>query len=376
MSKRILIVGAGIGGLTLARLLQQQGDSPLVIEKTPEFKPVGAGLIVAANAIAVLEHLGLRPELERLGTRLSSGAITDASGRILLPMTFSSPKASAVALHRSDLQRSLLGPLASEIVWGCTVERLEQRPNGVRVGFSTGREAEFDGVIGADGVRSSIRRLAIGHSEPVYAGYSSWRFVVPHPDGLDLPGPVEMWGHGRRLGLVPIGNRRIYGYTTQNDPGYAKDLPGDRLERFRSLFDEFAGAAPAVLRQVLDASQLISTQIEELTLEHWVRDCVGLIGDAAHAMTPNLGQGAGMAIEDAFVLAAQLQKADVTAALRHYQRLRQPRVRWVQRTARLLGVVGQVAFGPLVTVRNALLRATPAGSSRQQIRTLLEGGPA
>ena len=374
MKPSVLIVGGGIGGLTLALLLRKQGMEPRVIEKSPEYKPVGAGIILAANAIAVLEKLGLRGKLEQAGRQLEGGAITDAKGQTLLPMNFSSRNISAIALHRGRLQEVLLEALQVEL--GTTVERLEQHPNKVSVRFNTDKEAAFDYVIGTDGIHSSIRGLVFGDVQPQYAGYSSWRFVVPQPGSVRLEHPVEMWGSGKRLGLVPIGGNMMYGYTTQNAPQGQLDAAENRLERFQTLFAEFGGVAPAVLATLDKSTHLISTQIEEIQLERWVKGRVALLGDSAHAMTPNLGQGAGMAIEDAFVLSEQLGKLNNPSALIEYERLRKPRVQQVQNTSRLLGQLGQWSFGPAVAVRNALLKLTPESQGRQQVRMLLEGGPA
>ena len=234
-------------------------------------------------------------------------------------------------MHRARLHQALLAPLRAAVRTGADVVGVEPRGERVAVTLAgaggapaAAETVEADLVIGADGVRSATRRLVFGGPPPRYAGYTSWRFVVPQPRAL--PDSTEMWGRGRRLGLVPLGGGALYGFAVVNAPQGAPDAPADRLARVRAAFAGFGGAAPEVLRSVARPEQLIPADIEEVVTGRWVHGRVALLGDAAHAMTPDLGQGAGMAIEDAVVLADLLAGAaedgQVEQALAAYQERR------------------------------------------------------
>lgn len=372
MKPKVLIVGAGIGGLTLARFLEQQGLQVVVVEKAPELRPVGAGLVLAANAIRVLDRLGMVPRLKELGQETRQGLLCDAAGLVLSEMTFATPDSLAIALHRSALQTVLLEGLQSPIRLGQTVAQIHQTET-VEVSFSTGLTERFDLVIGADGLRSSLRTLLFGPIEPNYAGYTSWRFVTQNPKQNPVEVPVEMWGRGKRFGLVPIGQNQVYGYTTQNEPHTASPKPD--LEQFKQTFAGFGSWVPSVFNQLSEGSVLIHTAIEEIRRERWFKGRVALLGDAAHAMTPNMGQGAGMAIEDAYVLARALQQQPIPQALQTYQEQRYNRVRQIQNASRQIGQVGQWASPLAVSLRNNLLRLAPKGSGARQLQALLQSGP-
>ena len=189
-----------------------------------------------------------------------------------------------------------------------------------------------------------------------------------------------MWGRGRRLGLVPLGGGALYGFAVVNAPQGAPDAPADRLARVRAAFAGFGGAAPEVLRSVARPEQLIPADIEEVVTGRWVHARVALLGDAAHAMTPDLGQGAGMAIEDAVVLADLLAGAaedgQVDHALAAYRDRRFRRVGRVQDASRAAGRVAQWSAGPAVGLRALLLRALPASVTERRLEDLLMAGPA
>ena len=369
---KILIVGGGIGGLTLAIALKRHGLQAQVIERAEALRAVGAGITIQVNAAAVLRQFGLGEALSKAGHPFDEAMITDELGQILSRVHFSDrlgKLGKSIALHRSDLHQLLYEPVQQQVRLNCGLMELRQTPQQVWVGFSDGSQESYDLVVGADGIRSQTRRLAFGPIEPRYAGYDSWRFVLPA--STDLSNPIEMWGRGVRLGLVPIGKGLIYGFTTFS----AHDDPAGRIALFHRLFGGFAGPAKPILPLLNSPDQLIHTRIEEVSLPNWYKGRVVLLGDAAHAMTPNLGQGAGMAIEDAYVLAEQLATKPLPAALAGYQQQRQQRVQQVQNTARLLGQVGQWVWAPAVALRNFAVKATPAHITRGRSESILCSGP-
>jgi 2-polyprenyl-6-methoxyphenol hydroxylase-like FAD-dependent oxidoreductase len=258
---------------------------------------------------------------------------------------------------------------------GQTVTALGRDGDGVDVTFSDGSGSRFDLVVGADGIRSAVRRFVAPEIAPRYAGYTSWRFVVEGEAAADHP--VELWGTGRRVGVVPIGGGQTYAYATANTPEGGRD-PEPAAESFRRRFADFGGPVPEVLAGLGDGAALIRTDISEAFAPRWVFGRVVLLGDAAHAMTPNLGQGAAMAIEDAFVLANALASAHPPAkALAEYERVRLPRVRAIADEARRLGKIGQWESPLACGLRSRVMKLVPASASSARMeRLLVDGAPA
>jgi 2-polyprenyl-6-methoxyphenol hydroxylase-like FAD-dependent oxidoreductase len=205
----------------------------------------------------------------------------------------------------------------------------------VRARSADGESFEADVLVGADGIHSTVRDRLFGRTQPSYMGYRSHRFVVENPGIAHF---TEFLGHGRRIGLVPISATRLYVWTTFNSPA---DRPP--AQDLRAQFAEFADRRIAqVFARLRAADGVILTEIEELRAERWAEGRAALLGDAAHAMTPNIGQGAGMAMEDAAVLAEELKNApDPQAALQSYERRRAPRVDTIMKVSREVGEDGQ-----------------------------------
>lgn len=309
-----------------------------------------------------------RPLL-KLGQRFEQARIVDPQGRALQTVSLPQvhPRAYGLGLFRPDLHRTLAAGLP--VRWGVALEGLhvEAGADGVRVQLSGGEERHYAAVIGADGLHSRVREQGFGVAGPVYSGYTCWRFVAESPLAL---APTEWWGAGRRIGLVATGQGRVYGYATLNAPaGKHRDAAGSAA-LLRRLFADFA--LPLALPET-DAG-LIHHDPYELRRHHWIRGPLALVGDAAHAMTPNLGQGAALGIEDAAVLARALQRyGPGPHAFAVYEQVRRNRVATLARTSRVLGRVGQWEHPLLVTLRNASLVSTPPWVPEAQLRSQLLG---
>ncbi|MFC4637908.1 FAD-dependent monooxygenase [Deinococcus hohokamensis] len=369
MTPSVLIVGAGIGGLGLAQALSRAGVRVQVIEKVTSLRPVGAGLILSGNALRVMQRLGLFEAVMQVGQPLVSACLTDAAGRNLQSMSYEA-SGGAVALHRAELQAVLAQGLPEQVRFATTLQALRQTPEGVDVTLSDGSEHQFGAVVGADGLHSAVRHLVFGDVPKQYAGYTSWRFV------LSTPGPqhaLEMWGRGRRLGLVPLSGGQTYGYVTANVPEGQADDPAGRPAEVRAHCSDFGGCAPEYLALLKEDTPVIRTDIHEVQLPRWAHGRVALLGDAAHAMTPNLGQGAAMSLEDAWVLGRHLKAAsNVPEALARFEDLRRRRVNRVQTASRFLGRVGQLEAGALRTLRDIGMRLAPLALARRSASGLFQ----
>ena len=340
---RVLIVGGGIGGLSLARELGLRGIHANVLERAAQLNPVGAGIIMNPNAMRVLERNGLADAVRADAWPYATRETRDRRGRLLAtrdyrPLYESGKLAEGALVHRAHLLEVLYRSLPPRTVrFGETVNEI--------------RAIEADLVVGADGIRSQVRREVFGEVAPRYMGYRSHRLIMENVAGV--PCFTEYLGRGQRIGLVPISESKLYVWTTFNSPRTAKpdvDLP--------RLFAQFTDERLQRLFSALpDPEAIITTEIEELWAEDWIRlsaqRAAVLLGDAAHAMTPNIGQGAGMAMEDAAVLAEELASGvEIEHALGNYARRRKPRAAMVVRLSREVGKDGQRSFAPACWLRD------------------------
>jgi 2-polyprenyl-6-methoxyphenol hydroxylase-like FAD-dependent oxidoreductase len=337
---RAMIVGAGIGGLTTAIALRRAGIEATVFERAGEIKEVGAGILLAANAVRALGELGLLHEVRQLGTPASAGRIHSWRGKTLaevpareLEKTFGAP---SVAVHRADLQGFLLKEAGEKnVVLGENCSGFEQDDAGVTAIFADGTVERGELLIGADGLYSTVRARLFGREKPRYAGYTAWRAVVkPGRELLPWGTGFESWGRGVRFGCAHIGGVRVYWFATRNAPEGERDSPlgspsGPKVA-LRRLFDGWHHPVPDLIAETEEWAIRRDDLYDRAPLSgSWGEGRVTLLGDAAHPATPNLGQGACQAIEDAVVLARCLEqivranaKDSVPSALRRYEGLR------------------------------------------------------
>jgi 2-polyprenyl-6-methoxyphenol hydroxylase-like FAD-dependent oxidoreductase len=345
-----LVVGGGIGGLSLARELAIRELPVTVLEKAPQLNPVGAGIIMNPNAMGVLERNGLAGAVRKNAWPYLTRETCDHRGRVLAirdyrPLYDAGKLAVGGLVHRAHLLDVLYRGVPREAVhFGVTLNKIELLPGRVRAETERGEILEAEVLVGADGIHSQVRRQLFGEIRPRYMGYRSHRMVVDNVAGTRHF--TELMGQGQRIGLVPVSETRLYVWTTFNSPRDRPQAIGS-ADDFRALFEQFTDErVRRVFAQLKSADGIISTEIEEVSLERWVQGRAALLGDAAHAMTPNIGQGAGMAMEDAAILADELQAAGreaqgVEQALENYVRRRRPRVESVMRISREVGDEGQ-----------------------------------
>ena len=326
----ILIVGGGIGGLSIARELSLRHIPCTVLERANQLNPVGAGIIMNPNAMAVLERNGLADQVRADSWPYLTRETRDRTGRLLAtrdyrPLYESGKLAQGALVHRAHLLDVLYRSLpAGTVQFGSTITQFEA-----------------DLVIGADGIHSSVRRKFFGDIPARYMGYRSHRLIMENV--ADVRCFTEYLGRGQRIGLVPIGEKRLYVWTTYNSPRGEKRAP-DLRRQFAQFKDE---TIQKLFTALPPAESIITTEIEELWADDWVRlgadgKSTVLLGDAAHALTPNIGQGAGMAMEDAAVLAEELASgAEIEHALGNYANRRKARVEAVMRISREVGEDGQ-----------------------------------
>ena len=329
---RILIVGGGIAGLGLCRALLQQEVVPDIVERAASWPSSGTGLYIPGNGVRALKALGLADRVLARAVCMSHQRVLDHTGRRLLEIELAkmwSRAGPCVGITRSELHRVLLESTAGVPVrLGTSVAGLGQHDDKVTVSFTDGSTGTYDLVVGADGIHSGTRRLLFGNMPPRHLGQVSWRFLV------DFAGAIDTWtvmlGPGRAFLAMPVGPNRLYCYADLATFASGDTTEGDPV-RLRALFEDFAEPVPSILN-TLDCDHAIHfAPIEEMALDPCVRGRVVLIGDAAHATSPNMAEGASMALEDALVLARMLGTPGSTdEALSAFSERRRPRIRWVQ----------------------------------------------
>jgi 2-polyprenyl-6-methoxyphenol hydroxylase-like FAD-dependent oxidoreductase len=220
-------------------------------------------------------------------------------------------------------------PLTWPIRYGTSVVSLEQQADAVAVTCTDGASARYALVVGADGIRSVTRRLALDQSEPRYRGQLSWRFLAPRPPGID--GWTVYLGAERAFLMLPVSAGQVYCYADRTESRLGADPPEGRLERLRAVFRDFAEPVGEVIASLETPEQVHVAAIEDVVLDQWSNGRVVLIGDAAHAMSPNMACGAAMAFEDSLVLGEIVGEHGATPAmLPQFEIRRAARVRWVR----------------------------------------------
>ncbi|MDT0884938.1 FAD-dependent monooxygenase [Staphylococcus pseudintermedius] len=368
---KIGIVGAGIGGLTAAIMLRAQGHDISIYEKQDTISEVGAGIGIGDNVIQMLGEHDLAKGIKNAGQVLTTMRIFDEQGHILntLPL---SDKNTNVTLERQTLVDLLKSYLDDELFhFNHKVTHVESNGTTGTIHFKEQSAVQVDMIIGADGIRSQVRQSVQPKSKVQYQGYTCFRGIV---DDMDMLKPIadEYWGQKGRFGIVPLLDGRAYWFATMNAKENDMHFKKFNKPYLQAYFNHF----PEPVRKVLDL------QAETAILHHDIYDLkslstfvyeknIVLLGDAAHATTPNMGQGAGQSMEDAIVLSNVLKKYDtLESALKRYNRLRVKHTRQITKRSRQIGKVAQKANGLSIKMRNRFMRLLPTWVMKRQTQLL------
>jgi len=372
--KKFAIIGGGIGGLTLAIALQQNGFEVSVYENAPVLKPLGAGLILAANAIKAFHQIGIEESVLASGRALKVLRIKDQDGNILNEVNSEKLTAklgfvNTFTIHRADLHAVLAGHLRPGTIHtnkGC----VDYFNDGAKVilQFHDGSSTEADYVVAADGIHSMIRKKLLPETYPRYAGYTCWRAVIDHiPADVNMEETSETWGKGKRFGIVPLSGNRIYWFACINAGRNDLQMQQMNIDDLKRTFSGFHFSVGEILNKTTDSQLIWNDIIDIRPLKKFAFGNIVLIGDAAHATTPNMGQGACLAIEDAAVLANCLLRYPAAEAFTRFEQKR------IQRTTRIVnqswrfGQIAQLENPLLVRVRNFAMRTTPESIMEKQL---------
>lgn len=376
--KRALIIGGGIGGLAAAIALQQIGWQVRVFERAQKIEPVGAGITLWHNAIKAMESLGLGEVLLKHSVEGLHGGIVDRRGKMLTALEdarqFGIDGPLMIGLHRADLHTMLCEALQPGVLQtAARFERFSQDQNGVMAFFADGHVERGDLLIGADGLHSKVRAQLFGYQEPVYSGQAGWRAVVP-ASVINLTDPIgfEAWGRGDLFGMVPLSNNRIYWFAAVNRPLGSQDPPEGRKAELLNVFAGWVDPIERLIKGTPEEKILRNDIFDRDPINSWSRGRVVLLGDAAHPMCPNLGQGACQALEDVVVLAHELgHNAEIATALQAYERRRVGRANQIVLASRQMKNLTHIPYSWACYLRNQTMQILPKRIQTNQIKSVI-----
>ncbi len=340
--KKILIVGAGIGGQSAAIALKKAGMDVSIVEIAPAFNVYGVGIIQQQNAIKALESLGIAQEAMRRGSPYGQVKMFTAGGH---PVGLAGPPATDKYPSHNGISRRILHDIMFEeiqklsipVIMNTTVEEIKNTAVGVTVKLTNGQTASFDLLIASDGINSKIRNMVFDNVKPRYVGLSVWRY--PFKKHKDLDSGYIYYGKKSKIGFVPMSAENMYMFLVSAE-GEDPTIPADKLvEKLKNYMAEYP--IPLVkesLEQVTDSNLVNYRSLEALWVKDtWFKNRVVLIGDAAHATIPQLGSGAALAIEDAVVLSEELASKPIEDALNGFMNRRYERCKTIVNASETLG---------------------------------------
>jgi 2-polyprenyl-6-methoxyphenol hydroxylase-like FAD-dependent oxidoreductase len=367
---RVLIIGGGIGGLTAALALRQVGFNVAVFERASELAEIGAGITLWTNAVKVLRILNVADAVCDAGHIIERGELRSWRGDVLVvtPVGEVGRKlgAPSVGLHRAALQQELFRKLGEGVIHlGAACVNVEQDTQGVTAYYSNGRTERGAILIGADGLRSTVGETFLRRQPLRYAGYICYRGITRLLGPSLPPGyAFESWGPGRRFGAIRMDSQRIYWFANLSVPPSSSDPTPKRT--LRAQFDRWHAPIAEIIDSTEEAAVLRHEVYDRKPEKHWGMGRISLLGDAAHPMTPDLGQGACQAIEDAIVLARCISGTeDYCAALRLYESRRWKRVSDIVKRSRWQGWIAQQSSPLACRVRDFMTKAVPTALMRR-----------
>lgn len=372
------ILGSGIGGLTTAIALQQKGIRTRLFEQAHEIKQIGTGIGLGNNAMQVFAKLGLKDAIEAKGNAISQVNVTDKQ---LNPLTRSDLRpfeakynAKNMVIHRGDLQHILLDYLMAHtdsdmLYLNHKLKHVSQKPDstGYQLHFDNGTVIDSKYLLGADGIHSQVRQSLFKGAKLRASNQVCWRGVLDY----ELPEQYqselnEAWGKGDRFGFVKMSANRVYWYALKT----TKDATKFDVNELSQYFSHYHALVQDIIKST-KVEDIHTSMISDLhPMSQWHTGNACLLGDAAHATTPNLGQGACQAIEDAYVLAEYLAKYDAPTAFKKFQSTRMKKAHNVVKTSWAIGQISHWQNPFVVGVRNWIMRLTPDSAGMRQFDML------
>jgi 2-polyprenyl-6-methoxyphenol hydroxylase-like FAD-dependent oxidoreductase len=367
MKETVNIIGAGIGGLTTALTLRQKGLSVNIFESSTEIKPVGAGIILANNAMQVFQKLGLQDKIEKAGNKISYIKITDAqlNNISVVDLTDYEKKYGVhnIAIHRGELQKILANEIGYDNIHLSKRLTKIERTELYKLTFEDNSTIKSKIIIGADGIKSVVRNQLFEDGILRNAKQKCWRGVCE----MELPQKYhyelnEAWGKGKRFGFVKISETKVYWYALANSKT-EQSVEVNLLELFNGFHSDILNIISATVKGKIIVSDIIDLK----PITKWQNENVCLIGDAAHATTPNLGQGACQAIEDAYILGKLIDIGiSIENTFKEYENLRRKKAHMIVNTSWNVGKLAHIENDFGIGLRNFVMRNIPKSANKNQ----------
>lgn len=347
-TKNILIIGGGFSGMSAAILLADAGHTVDLVEIDKDWRSYGAGISLNGGMFRVFDTLGILDAFLKVGATVGGLEIRGPADQVLahLPTPSLHPKAQGNGgIMRPVLARLLADRVragSTNVRLGVTFTTIDNGPTGAHVAFTDGTEGDYDLVIGADGLSSATRRALFPDApKPRYVGQAVWRAVLPRLAHLPT---VAMWmGPSLKAGITPVSDTQAYLFLTEDRPTNDRVPPETHVATLKDLLSRFASPTLRQIGEELSAdSQVVYRPLDQMLMPRpWFENRVVLIGDAVHATTPHMAAGAMIGMEDALVLAEELNRADIDAALPAFQDRRFERCRMVVENSGRLAEIEQ-----------------------------------
>lgn len=368
-----IIIGGGIAGLATAVGLRKKNIEVAVYESAPEFKPVGAGILLAPNGLEALKRIepALLAEVQQRGNPIEQMKIMDYKGRVLNGSTFKEGMRS-YAIHRSELVDVLRKFLPAEMLH--TDKKLKgfsELDQSIEANFMDGTQAVGDLLVGTDGIGSQVRNQLLGELPYRYTGQTCWRGIV----SFQLPEAyrntfVEVWGKARglRVGFGAVSQDKVYFFATYFTPANGKDDPQNLKATLQTIYKDF----PPIVSQLINATPtnaILRNDIYDLVPhDQWFKGKVVLVGDAAHATTPNMGQGGNQALESAWVFSECMSQPNLSEAFAKYQHMRIKKAHKIINDSWKISQIVNIKSGIVRSVRNKAMQMIPARMAEANLK--------
>lgn len=366
---KFVVAGCGIGGLTVAHALSRLGHNILLLEKSAELKPVGAGISIQPNAMQALKRLDLDRLVATAGWEAEGARVLSDTGKQYRHFDFSNYRDQfgflPQTIYRGDLIRVLhqsLDDSKTKILLDEEFESFRESDSGIIVTTSKG-SIECDALIGSDGIHSKVRNQLWGEVKPIFAGYTCWRGMVTDPHLVNqVETMTEVWGKGARFGFMRCNKDQVYWFATENR-SERTDHQGDQSQ-WKLRFNSWIAPIPKLIDATPSQDIVHNDIVDRDPVFPWGKGKATLLGDAAHAMTPNFGQGGAQAIEDAVVIGVAVDRLsdgqkNLDSAFRSYEKFRHPRTKSLVKGSRQFGRIGQGGNWLFRMIRNHLMPSLP-----------------
>lgn len=372
---KITIIGGGIAGLTAAIAFQKAGYAPVIFEAAETLRPVGAGLGLAANAIKALDKLGIKNKVIEKGRLLSSFTIKDEKDKAIVYTD--SLKISReygldnFTIHRAALHEALLAEIPEAALHtGRKCIDITFEKNIIRLLFEDGSRFDTDYLLVADGIHSPVRQKLVPGSAPRFAGYTCWRGVIDNST-LKIDSSYEIWGSKGRFGAIPLAGSKLYWFATINSTPNNPRFKNFTLDHLKEWFSGYPPETGVILDRTPEDALIWNDIMDLKPLPKYAFGPVLLLGDAAHATTPNMGQGACQAIEDAAVLYDELLKGnEPDSVFLRFEKRRLSRTHFITNQSARIGKIAQATHPLMIRIRNTLFRFLPGSIRDKQFKKL------